>query len=364
MKMHPSHRPCPFALAALPARSRSIDLRGNVTHTGNSGSVPNRWLGGSVVRWLGGCANPQPETHASRPENEGLVPKAPILKYRIILRGQANIVQIACAVAGSVPKFFRRRAHGLRRRLNRPLSNSNSKLQLLYRQALRRGPRPRVPDAQLPRGSRQVADRGPAGVSRRVECVGVLHNGVTGAVDLWGCKWVLEKSWDTGLSDPSWEQISSTGPSADERWDIMTRYGVSAWIRPYQHSGVEEMVGPVVARYEKITEDIWYKNTTTVYSYTRVDTLGMKVTTKEPKDDPSLLNAVAELVLTFVSKITGPVGGVVGLASDVISVADAAEEIREYIKQYGVDTMWDVEFGTITFAKERRRCWGFLLVNE
>jgi len=71
MKMHPSHRPCLFALAALPARSRTIDLRGNVTHTGNLGSVP----------------------------------KVPILKYRIILRGQANIMRIACAVAGSVPRF-------------------------------------------------------------------------------------------------------------------------------------------------------------------------------------------------------------------------------------------------------------------
>ena len=72
MKMHPSHRPCHLALAALPARSRTIDLRGNVTHTGNLGPVP----------------------------------KVPILKYRIILRGQANIMQIAYAVAGSVPKFF------------------------------------------------------------------------------------------------------------------------------------------------------------------------------------------------------------------------------------------------------------------
>ena len=105
MKMHPSHRPCLLALAALPARSRTIDLRGNVTHTGNLGSVPSRWLGGSVVRWLGSCANPQPETHTSRPENEGLVPNMPILKYRIIHKGQANIMKIARAVAGSVPKF-------------------------------------------------------------------------------------------------------------------------------------------------------------------------------------------------------------------------------------------------------------------
>ncbi len=105
MKMNPSHRPCHLALAASPARSRTIDLRGNVTHTENLGSVPSRWLGGSVVRWLGSCANPQHETHTSRSENDGLVPKAPVLKYRIILGGRANIMQIACAVAGSVPKF-------------------------------------------------------------------------------------------------------------------------------------------------------------------------------------------------------------------------------------------------------------------
>ncbi len=38
--------------------------------------------------------------------NLGSVPKVPILKYRIILRGRANIMQIACTVAGSVPKFL------------------------------------------------------------------------------------------------------------------------------------------------------------------------------------------------------------------------------------------------------------------
>ena len=71
----------------------------------NLGSVPNRWLGGSVVRWLGSCANSQHETHASRPGNEGLVPQVPIPKCRIIPKGQANIMQFACAAAGSVPRF-------------------------------------------------------------------------------------------------------------------------------------------------------------------------------------------------------------------------------------------------------------------
>ena len=66
-----------------------------------------------MVRWLGSCANPQPETHTSRPENEGLVPKAPILKYRILPKEQANIMRIACAVAGSVPKFSGAKIIGL-----------------------------------------------------------------------------------------------------------------------------------------------------------------------------------------------------------------------------------------------------------
>ena len=81
---------------------------GQAANRRNLGPVPSRWLGGSVVRWLGSCANPQPETHASSPENEGLVPKVPIPKCRIILVGQANIMQIACAGAGSVPKFLAR----------------------------------------------------------------------------------------------------------------------------------------------------------------------------------------------------------------------------------------------------------------
>ena len=37
--------------------------------------------------------------------NLGSVPKVPIPECRIILGGRANIMQIACAVAGSVPKF-------------------------------------------------------------------------------------------------------------------------------------------------------------------------------------------------------------------------------------------------------------------
>ena len=72
----------------------------------NLGSVPSRWLGGSVVRWLGSYANPQPETRTSSPENDGLVPKVSIPECRIIRKEQVNITQIACAVAGSVPKFL------------------------------------------------------------------------------------------------------------------------------------------------------------------------------------------------------------------------------------------------------------------
>ena len=189
-------------------------------------------------------------------------------------------------------------------------------------------------------------------------------NGVTSAVDLWGCEWVLVNSWDTGLSDPKWKEVSSTGPSAEERWNIMTNFGISAWLRPYEIKGSERVDDPEIVSDEIMTENMWYKNTTVTYRYTRVDTLGMQVTTKELKDDPSLLNAVATLAFTFGSKIKGPAGVIIGLASDVLSVAQAVTEISEYINQYGVDTMWDVEFGTKTFEKERQRSWGFLYIKE
>ena len=175
---------------------------------------------------------------------------------------------------------------------------------------------------------------------------------------------MLVDSWDTGLSNPDWEQISSTGPSAEERWNIMTNYGISAWLRPYERQGTERVDDPEIVSDEIMTENMWYKNTTVTYRYTRVDTLGMQVTTKELKDDPSLLNAVATLAFTFGSKIKGPAGVIIGLASDVLSVAQAVTEISEYINQYGVDTMWDVEFGTKTFEKERQRSWGFLYIKE
>ena len=64
------------AAAALPARSRTIDLRGNVTHTGNLGSVPSRWLGGSVVRWLGSCANPAARDPHLEPRKRGSCPQS------------------------------------------------------------------------------------------------------------------------------------------------------------------------------------------------------------------------------------------------------------------------------------------------
>ena len=194
------------------------------------------------------------------------------------------------------------------------------------------------------------------------------NNGVTSAVDLWGCEWVRVDSWDTGLVNPNhpkeWVEIYNTCPPWDKIWEILKGTAASAWIKPYEHEGPVKDYDPVVVPYEKITADIWYKNTTVVYQYTRVNTLGMLVTTKELKEDPSLLNAVATLVFTLGSKITGPLGMAIGVASDVTSVAEAAAEIRECINQYGVDTMWDVVFGTKTFEKELRRSWGFLYINE
>ena len=56
-----------------------------------------------------------------------------------------------------------------------PLSNSNSKLQLFHGETVRRRPRPRLLDAQLPRRPCQVAVRRSDGLSRRVEPARVLR---------------------------------------------------------------------------------------------------------------------------------------------------------------------------------------------
>ena len=84
--------------------------------------------------------------------------------------------------SGIRPEVFRRRAHGVRRRPNRhlcrrlfPFPVPRCPFPVLHRQALCRRPGPRIPHAQLPRRPRQVADRGPDGVSRRVEPARVLR---------------------------------------------------------------------------------------------------------------------------------------------------------------------------------------------
>ena len=86
---------------------------------------------------------------------------------------------------GGEAQVHRRRADGLRRtgssrRYFPQFEHSSIRpfdyfLPLLHGQAAGRGPRPRVPLPQLPRRPRQVADRRPARLPRRLEPVGVLR---------------------------------------------------------------------------------------------------------------------------------------------------------------------------------------------
>ena len=191
------------------------------------------------------------------------------------------------------------------------------------------------------------------------------NNGVTGAVDLWGCKWVDVRTWNNSLSDGEWEELCRTAKSDKEILATLFRYGELGWTKPIARKGAEQLiVGPVTTQYENITDLTWYKDITISYVYNRVDTLEVTVTTKELKDDPSLLNAFVQLAGTLGSKLKNPYGQLIGIVADAFSVAQAFDEINECINQYGKDTVWTIDLGTGTYTKTRQSSVGFFRVNE
>ncbi len=191
------------------------------------------------------------------------------------------------------------------------------------------------------------------------------NNAATSAVDLWGCEWVDVRTWDTNLLAGEWKELSRTAKSDQEILATLFRYGELGWARPVVRRGAEQLiVGPVTITYENITDFTWYKDTTTSFVYNRVDTLEVAVTTKELKDDPSLLNAFANLAGTRGSKLKNPYGELIGVVADAFSVAAALDEINECINQYGKDTVWTIDLGAVTYTKTRQRSVGFSRVNE
>ena len=189
------------------------------------------------------------------------------------------------------------------------------------------------------------------------------NNGVTDAVDLWGCaEWRIVDEWDKPLSDGVWEELSRDAPSDGDILDFIARCSVG-WVRLTKQND-DIAATPVFFRYERQTDSIWYKNEVCTHVFMRTTTYSITVTTKELKDDPSCWYALGELVKTFGGAIPGEIGKIIEAYNTVESTVKAFEELMDSIKQYGKDSVWTIPIGDVFYRKERQSSCGFLKVRE
>ena len=211
----------------------------------------------------------------------------------------------------------------------------------------------------------QTAD--PLGYPDGWNALAYCNNGVTSAVDLWGCtEWELVERWDSGLISSKWIEIDRTAPSADDVLSALIRYGDFGWIKPQMVKGTVEKVGDtevsggelksfgVYAWWEICSQDV----------FQRVDTLQCVVTTRDLQDNPSLLHALSQLGVTLGSKVPGMVGETISVSSDVTSICDAFAEIGKCSEMYGKDTEWTIVFGTVTSQMTKSRVVGAMYIME
>ena len=190
-------------------------------------------------------------------------------------------------------------------------------------------------------------------------------NGMTSAVDLWGCsEWRIIDEWNT-LSDYVWEEVSRTAPSWETVARILGGYGDFGWMKPHFDNGNPVAIGDPTSRHnDDIRENYMRFELIQTFTFQRIETLQVIVTTKELKDDPSLQNALVSLVGTLGSEIRSPIGKAIGVANDVESIENALDEIKKCIKQYGKDTVWTIDLGTITYKGTRIASLGSVSVKE
>ena len=192
-------------------------------------------------------------------------------------------------------------------------------------------------------------------------------NGVTGAVDLWGCaEWRLVESWDTGLIASKWKEVSRTAPDDDEIREKLFRYGEFGWIRPRLVEGTPEQQGDWESsgvQYHYLDKYFWWDLKLKAV-YQRVDTLQCELTTKELAADSSLWDALSSLGCTAAARVPGPFGAMVGLALDFKSIEDDLNELSRCIDEYGSDTVWTIDFGQIIYNMTYSRETGALYVYE
>lgn len=78
-------------------------------------------------------------------------------------------------------------------------------------------------------GKWQTAD--PLGYPDGWNALAYCNNGVTSAVDLWGCtEWRIVDEWDNPLSDGVWEEVSRNAPSDSDILDFIARCSVG-WVK-------------------------------------------------------------------------------------------------------------------------------------
>lgn len=213
-------------------------------------------------------------------------------------------------------------------------------------------------------GKWQTAD--PLGYPDGWNQLAYCGNGVTGSVDLWGCSgWVLVDSWNNPLSEGTWTELIRAAPSDKEILDILARYSRSGWIKFNQQCGDDQLIsGPCVSETEIMTDLTWFKNLTISYVFNRTDTLSVTVTTKDLESDPSLVNAFVDLALVFGSMIKGPKGKLIGIVGGAKTAVEAANELVDCLDEYGKETVWTVDIGTIIYERTRKSSIGFFKVRE
>jgi len=207
----------------------------------------------------------------------------------------------------------------------------------------------------------QTAD--PLGYPDGWNALAYCNNGVTSAVDLWGCsEWRVIKEWNNPLSDGKWEEVSRDAPSDSDILDLIARCSVG-WVK-LNRENKDTRVPPVYSKYENSTGLTWYKNEVWTYMFMRTTTYSITVTTKELKDDPSCWHALKELMITFGAAIPGRIGKIIEAYGTAESSVNAFEELMDSINQYGKDSVWTIPIGTVFYSKERQSSCGFLKVRE
>ncbi len=174
---------------------------------------------------------------------------------------------------------------------------------------------------------------------------------MTGAVDLWGCAGLrLIDRWNSGWNDSGWKEESSMGTTGSVleklrsfgRIISLDKEEGKPEVIDKGHSGGDWHEYGVYAWWEEEYFQVWQK----------VDTWTCTVTSRELKENPSLLNAFAKIALE-VGKVVPQIKQLSEAIDGANTWCDICDNIKACIDNYGKVTDWTINLGTITYT---RRC--------